>query len=285
MSTLIFLLIKAEDGSLSVAKKQGNQISIKTKYSRLFKDADFLKLLNQVYKPQKDQKLEAIFLSMDKQSFSSTRALVSSVNALAFVNKCPAIRLSFFSPRTLVKELFESGKKSLSKNSGQFIKASYANPPNITKPKIKVAKFHISAGGLIFNKANGKMLFIRRIDSGKVGLPKGHQELGESLATTAIREIGEETGYYDIKHLGKLNVVKYRFTVNGELHEKTEHQFLFLLNSAKTKDRLNSSEVRNLQNFWLYPRRALENPNLYPGLKDTINKAVFILRKRGLTNK
>jgi ADP-ribose pyrophosphatase YjhB (NUDIX family) len=48
-----------------------------------------------------------------------------------------------------------------------------------------------AAGGLVTNK-KGEFLLIRR--SGLWDLPKGHQEAGEALEDTALREVEEETG-------------------------------------------------------------------------------------------
>ena len=282
MKEVIYLLIIAESTKLIIAKKQGNKIFCKTKTADLFKDADSLALINQVFKPQKNQKINGIFLSIEKQSFSSTRALVSIANALAYANGCKALELTVSLPSSQITELFKLGKVELTKTNKQFIRPSYLNLPNITKPKLKVSKFHICSGALVYDQVNKKFLFIRRKDSKKIGLPKGHQEKNENLGLTATREAGEETGYADLKLIGKLKSIKYQFTVKGELHEKTEHQFLLLLNSPKTKNRLNTSEVRNLENVWLTPQQALAEPNLYPSLQDTIKKAIFILEKRNL---
>lgn len=57
-----------------------------------------------------------------------------------------------------------------------------------------------AAGGLVSNR-RGDVLLIRR--NGMWDLPKGHQEAGENIRVTAIREVGEETGISDIE-LGKL---------------------------------------------------------------------------------
>ena len=48
-----------------------------------------------------------------------------------------------------------------------------------------------AAGGLVTND-KGEFLLIRR--SGLWDLPKGHQDLGEPLEKTAVREVEEETG-------------------------------------------------------------------------------------------
>ena len=56
-----------------------------------------------------------------------------------------------------------------------------------------------AAGGLVTN-GKGEFLLIRR--SGLWDLPKGHQDPGESLEDTAVREVEEETGLHGLK-LGK----------------------------------------------------------------------------------
>ncbi|MFA6587614.1 MAG: NUDIX domain-containing protein [Patescibacteria group bacterium] len=282
MKETIFLLIIAESTKLIIVKKQGNKLFSKTKTADLFKNADSLTLINQVFKLQKNQKLNGIFLSIEKQSFSSTRALVSIANALAYAYNCKAVELKVSLPSSQISKLFTLGKNELSKTITQFIKPTYLNLPNITKPKLKINEFHICSGALVYDQVNKKFLFIRRKDTKKIGLPKGHQEKNENLGFTAKREAGEETGYSDLKLIGKLKSIKYKFTVKGELHEKTEHQFLLLLNSSKTKNRLSTGEVKNLDNLWLTPQQALLDPNLYPNLQDTIKKAIFILKKRNL---
>jgi 8-oxo-dGTP pyrophosphatase MutT (NUDIX family) len=277
-----YLLIIAEFDKLVVAKKQSNQILYKTRTYKSFKDADLLLLISKIFNPAKDKDLKGIFFSIEGQSFSSTRTLVSTVNTLALANNCRVLELPVAVPGSQINQLFNLGMSSLSKSKTQFIKPNYLNLPNITKPKIKVSTIHICAAGLVFNKTNQKILFIKRKDTGRIGLPKGHQELNENFFATAEREVIEETGYYDIRLLGRLNTVKYRFTVKGALQEKTEHRFLFLLNSLKAKNRLNSGEIRNLDNLWLKIDQALKDPNLYLDIKETIARAVFILKKRKL---
>ena len=53
----------------------------------------------------------------------------------------------------------------------------------------------ISAGGVVFRKVDGE-LQIQLIQDryGKISLPKGKMEPGETIEQTALREIVEETG-------------------------------------------------------------------------------------------
>ena len=50
----------------------------------------------------------------------------------------------------------------------------------------------VNAGGGLVTNSRGEFLLIRR--SGLWDLPKGHQDPGEPILTTALREVEEETG-------------------------------------------------------------------------------------------
>lgn len=59
-----------------------------------------------------------------------------------------------------------------------------------------------SAGGVLINTVENKVLLIYKETSGEWLLPKGHLEEGETIEDTAKREIFEETGYKNtIKNL------------------------------------------------------------------------------------
>jgi ADP-ribose pyrophosphatase YjhB (NUDIX family) len=57
--------------------------------------------------------------------------------------------------------------------------------------------------------------------------PKGHQELGETLAETAIREIEEETGLKDLRFVAPIGRTTFRFRREGTVIEKMVYFFLF----------------------------------------------------------
>ena len=57
----------------------------------------------------------------------------------------------------------------------------------------KATSIVIAASALVLDD-NGRVLMIRRTDSGFHALPGGRHELGETMTATAIRETEEETG-------------------------------------------------------------------------------------------
>jgi len=62
---------------------------------------------------------------------------------------------------------------------------------------------------------------------GKWTFPKGHQELGETLAETAIREIREETGLTGLRYVSPLGRTSFRFRRGKTVIDKSVHLFLF----------------------------------------------------------
>lgn len=91
----------------------------------------------------------------------------------------------------------------------------------VLKIREQLSRKHVCAGGVIYDSIGKKLLVVR----GKLkwSLPKGHQEFGESVKETAIREIFEETSIkVSIEHENKpirlLKCVYYFINIdNGSL--------------------------------------------------------------------
>jgi len=62
------------------------------------------------------------------------------------------------------------------------------------RQKIGHQKFIHPAARIIIEDGAGKVLFIRRKDNGRLGLPAGGLEEGETITQCIIREVREETG-------------------------------------------------------------------------------------------
>jgi 8-oxo-(d)GTP phosphatase len=85
--------------------------------------------------------------------------------------------------------------------------------PRLTEPFRPDAPIvpELAAGVVIFERPNGRVFLLHQADEDRWCLPKGHVDPGESLATTALREVREETGFQRVSLDGELREVSYRF--------------------------------------------------------------------------
>ncbi len=74
----------------------------------------------------------------------------------------------------------------------------------------------IAAGGLVTNEKNELLMIFRR---GFWDLPKGKQDIGETIKACAVREVQEETGLMAI-HLGKFITVTLHEYFDTYLNEE-----------------------------------------------------------------
>lgn len=105
-----------------------------------------------------------------------------------------------------------------------------------------------AAGGLVSNR-RGDYLLIRRYD--KWDLPKGHQEPGEDIKVTALREVQEETG------IGELEL--------GELICITNHCYL-------------RDGIWHLKHTWWYEMLYTTPVDLIPQREEDISKAAWVAK-------
>jgi 8-oxo-dGTP pyrophosphatase MutT (NUDIX family) len=85
-----------------------------------------------------------------------------------------------------------------------------------------------SAGGVVFRKgAEGTQILLIQDRFGKITLPKGHQEAGETIEQTAIREIEEETGVVG-EIVTKIDTISYVFThpEHGKIEKEVTYYVL-----------------------------------------------------------
>lgn len=97
----------------------------------------------------------------------------------------------------------------------------------------------ISVGGvpIIIEDGKPKFVAIDRVVVKDTSLPKGHQDSGESLQQTAIREVLEETGFNakPVEYLGE-----FTYEVKNGIQKKitmvTVHWFLMIVESGEARE-------------------------------------------------
>jgi len=140
--------------------------------------------------------------------------------------------------------------------------------PSRTKNKINL---EISAGGVVFRKEKGGIKILLIKDSyDRWALPKGKTEKEETMISTALREIREETGLKKLNPIDSLGQVKYFYRLNSQLIFKVVHYFLVESFSKKLAP---NEEIKDAQ--WVSEEEALKRiayRNTYPILKKACQK-------------
>ena len=85
-----------------------------------------------------------------------------------------------------------------------------------------------TAGGVIFrrNQKNEVEILLIQDSKDRWTIPKGHIEEGETAEETAKREIGEEAGLHDVKIIGWLGKINFRYRRIDKLVLMTTQVFL-----------------------------------------------------------
>jgi len=134
----------------------------------------------------------------------------------------------------------------------------------------------ISAGGVVYRTGvNGLEIQLIVDRYGKISLPKGKMELGETVEETALREIHEETGTIG-EIIAPLDVIKYSY--NHPLHgnvDKEVHYFLVEAKGGITKAQ--EEEISAVE--WHEPAAAWARGNgrAYANNLDILHKAYLSL--------
>lgn len=105
-----------------------------------------------------------------------------------------------------------------------------------------------AAGGLVRNRRSDYLLISR---NGKWDLPKGHQEAGEDIKVTALREVQEETGVRELE-LGDLICI-------------TDHCYL-------------RDGLWHLKHTWWYDMLYTAPVDLIPQREEDISKAAWVAK-------
>lgn len=121
-----------------------------------------------------------------------------------------------------------------------------------------------AAGGLVENR-RGDYLLIKR--DGLWDLPKGHQEAGEDIKVTALREVQEETGVDDLSLGNLICVTDHCYKRNGIWHLK--HTWWYRMYYLKPLDLTPQTEEDITKAAWV-AKSSLPPflKNTYPSIKE-----------------
>jgi 8-oxo-dGTP pyrophosphatase MutT (NUDIX family) len=125
-------------------------------------------------------------------------------------------------------------------------------------------KYHDTAGGVVVDES-GRILVLERDVARAAGtlhevrLPKGHVDEGETHEEAAVREVGEESGYWKVTVEADLGTAHTRFTFHGIQHERDEHYYLMRAqaDARGETDFDEGSEEALFTPTWLAPGDAL----------------------------
>ena len=107
----------------------------------------------------------------------------------------------------------------------------------------------VNAGGGLVSNRRGDYLLISR--NGLWDLPKGHQDPGENIETTALREVQEETGINDLELRDLICITDHCYIRNGIWH---------------------------LKHTWWYDMLYTDPTDLTPQLEEDISKAAWVAK-------
>ena len=118
-----------------------------------------------------------------------------------------------------------------------------------TYRKVCAEFLEVNAGGGLVSNRRGDYLLISR--NGLWDLPKGHQDPGEDIETTALREVQEETGISDLELRDLICITDHCYRRNGIWH---------------------------LKHTWWYDMLYTDPTDLTPQTEEDITKAAWVAR-------
>lgn len=142
----------------------------------------------------------------------------------------------------------------------------------VREVKYLKTKYILKAGGIVLNK--GDVYIITKYN--EIQFPKGHIEKGEEPLETAIREVKEETGFKDLKLLGKKPIInKYSFVdIDGKKEHAKLYIYIFTTPSREQKKTI-FMKLEKLTGKWMDLDEAIEKTNF-----DNVKKALLEAKKR-----
>ena len=127
----------------------------------------------------------------------------------------------------------------------------------------------VNAGGGLVENRRGDYLLISR--NGLWDLPKGHQDPGEDICVTALREVQEETGIEDLELRELICITDHCYKRNGSWHLK--HTWWYSMLDRKPIDLTPQREEDISKAAWV------AKSSLPPFLQNTYPSIVEVFRE------
>ncbi len=145
-----------------------------------------------------------------------------------------------------------------------------AEDTELTYGKICREFKEVNAGGGLVTNRRGDYLLIRR--NGLWDLPKGHQEAGEDIRTTALREVEEETGINGLELRELICITDHCYKRDGIWHLK--HTWWYSMLDTKPVDLTPQKEEDISKAAWVAKSSlpAFLN-NTYPSIAEVFREA------------
>lgn len=146
----------------------------------------------------------------------------------------------------------------------------YADDPEAAYRFVCSQFFEVNAGGGLVRNPSGMVLMIMR--NGRWDLPKGHQEEGEEILQTALREVTEETGLDGLGAGGLICVTDHCYFRNGKWHLKHSWWYNMLHTSDRTPVPQREEGISGV--VWTAPSDLAScAENSYPSIREVLEKA------------
>ena len=142
--------------------------------------------------------------------------------------------------------------------------------PEKTYALIRKEFLEVNAGGGLVRNRRGDFLLISR--NGLWDLPKGHQDPGEDISTTALREVEEETGIIDLHLKELICITDHCYKRNGIWHLK--HTWWYDMLDDKPIDLVPQTEEDISKAAWV-AKSSLPAflSNTYPSITEVFREA------------
>ena len=136
-----------------------------------------------------------------------------------------------------------------------------------------------TAGGIIFRHGeNGVEILLIQDGKDRWTIPKGHIEEGETAEETTAREIGEEAGLHEVKILGWLGKINFRYRrvdrlvlmttqiylvkALGDTNAIQKEDWMKDIRWFKFNDALDAIEYEDIEKLMLLAKKRIRQENL-----------------------